>query len=64
MKPLALIVDDDPSIREALGDRLDSLGHHFHTADSQKEARERLDDSAYAYILLDLELPVRLGRRP
>lgn len=64
MKPLALIVEDDPAIREALADRLESLGHDQQAACSQNEARERLSRCTYSYILLDLELPVRYGRPP
>ncbi|MBP7948879.1 MAG: response regulator [Verrucomicrobiales bacterium] len=64
MKPLALIIEDDPAIREALADRLDSLGHDHHSVGSQNEARERLSRCSYDYILLDLELPVRYGRPP
>lgn len=62
MKPLALVIEDDPAIREALGDRLDSLGHDHHSVGSQSEARERLGRCTYDYVLLDLELPVRFGR--
>jgi DNA-binding response OmpR family regulator len=64
MKPLALVIEDDPAIREALGDRLDSLGHDHHCVGCLNEARERLGRCSYTYILLDLELPVRFGRPP
>lgn len=64
MKPIALIIEDDPEIREALADRLESLGHDYHPASSQGEARERLSRCTYDYILLDLELPIRIGRPP
>lgn len=62
MKPIALIVDDDPSIRAALADRLESFGHDCDTAGSQGEARERIENRIYSYVLLDMELPVRFGR--
>jgi len=64
MKPLALVIEDDPAIREALGDRLDSLGHDHQCVGCLNEARERLARCTYSYILLDLELPVRFGRPP
>lgn len=64
MKPIALIIEDDPDIREALADRLESLGHDFHPAGSQSEARERLKRCTYDYVLLDLEVPTRIGRPP
>ena len=64
MKPLALIIEDDPAIRESLADRLESLGHDCHAAGNQNEAGERIERCTYGYILLDLELPVRFGRPP
>jgi DNA-binding response OmpR family regulator len=64
MKPLALIIEDDPAIREALADRLESLGHDRQAVGAQNEAVERIERCAYSYILLDLELPVRFGRPP
>lgn len=64
MKPLALVIEDDPAIRDALADRLESLGHDYQCVGSQNEARERLSRCSYSYILLDLELPVRFGRPP
>lgn len=64
MKPLALIIEDDTEIREAIADRLESLGHDYHPVGCQVEARERLSRCTYHYILLDLELPTRFGRPP
>lgn len=64
MKPLALIIEDDPAIRESLADRLESLGHDCQVVGAQNEACERIERCSYGYILLDLELPVRFGRPP
>jgi CheY-like chemotaxis protein len=64
MKPLALIIEDDPAIRESLADRLESLGHDCQAVGAQNEAGERIERCAYSYVLLDLELPVRFGRPP
>jgi DNA-binding response OmpR family regulator len=64
MKPLALIIEDDPAIRESLADRLESLGHDCQAVGAQNEAGERIERCSYGYILLDLELPVRFGRPP
>jgi DNA-binding response OmpR family regulator len=64
MKPLALIIEDDPAIRDSLADRLESLGHDRQAVGAQNEAGERIDHCTYSYILLDLELPVRFGRPP
>lgn len=64
MKPLALIIEDDPAIRESLADRLESLGHDCQAVGAQNEAAERIVRCSFSYILLDLELPVRFGRPP
>lgn len=64
MKPIALIIEDDPDIRAALADRLESMGHDFHAVGSQQEARERFKRCTYDYVLLDLEVPTRIGRPP
>ena len=62
MKTIGLIIDDDDAIRETLEDRLDSMGFDFHSSGSQVEAAERLKKTKYDFILLDLELPNRLGK--
>lgn len=59
MKCRALIVDDDDSIRESVGDIVMSLGHEFECAGSQNAARRLLEDREFSYVLLDLEIPVR-----
>lgn len=59
MKCRALIVDDDDSIRESVGDIVTSLGHEFECAGSQNAARRLLEDREFSYVLLDLEIPVR-----
>lgn len=64
MKPLALIIEDDPSIRASLADRLESFGHDSEAVGSQNEAKERIERRMFTYILLDLELPIRFGRPP
>ncbi len=55
----ALIVDDDDTIRESVGDIVTSLGHEFECAGSQSAARRLLQDREFTYVLLDLEIPVR-----
>lgn len=62
MKPRALVIEDDPDIREAVSDILDSLNHDHDYADSVESAREHLGREEYTYILLDLEIPV-IARR-
>ena len=58
----ALVVDDDPEIREDVQDRLESLGHTCDMAGSQEAANTLLPKNRYAYVLLDLEIPVKYGR--
>ncbi|MGE0443562.1 MAG: response regulator, partial [Gemmatimonadales bacterium] len=60
----ALVIDDDPHIIEDLKDRLESMGHTCDTAGCQTTARERLEAGTYSYVLLDLQIPVRYGRKP
>lgn len=59
MKRRALIVDDDATIRESVGDIVASLGHEFECAGSQNAARRLLEGGEFSYVLLDLEIPVR-----
>lgn len=63
MQPHALVIDDDPEILEDVKDRLESLGHTCDTAGCQTTARECLRAGTYSYILLDLQIPVRYGRK-
>jgi len=55
----ALIVDDDVTIRESVGDIVASMGHDFECAGSQGAARALLSQREFDYVLLDLEIPVR-----
>lgn len=59
----ALVVDDNLEILEDVKDRLDSLGHTCDCASTQDNARALLDRNTYSYILLDLEIPVKYGRK-
>lgn len=59
MKIRALIVDDDETIREAVGDIVALLGHEYECAGCQNTARELLSAKEFSYVLLDLEVPVR-----
>ena len=64
MKPHALVIDDDPEIREHLKERLESFGHECTAVGSQADAEEMFEQHTFAYILLDLEIPIRYGRVP
>ncbi|MFW6062065.1 MAG: response regulator, partial [Planctomycetota bacterium] len=60
----ALVVEDSEDILEDVCDRLESLGHTCDCAFSQEQARECLQrPDGYSYVLLDLEIPVKYGRR-
>ena len=60
----ALIIDDNPGVREALEDRVESMGHTFDSVGCQDDALLQLKEHGYDYILLDLELPTRFGKTP
>jgi len=52
-----LIVDDEPDIREMIGEILRDEGHETAMAGNAAEARERLRESAPDLILLDVWMP-------
>ena len=59
----ALVVDDNPSIVEDVKDRLESLGHTCDCVHCMDCGRKRLTAGSYSYVLLDLEIPVKYGRK-
>lgn len=59
----ALAIDDDPAILEDVKDRLECLGHTCDGVTCMTCAREHLATNTYSYILLDLQIPVRYGRK-
>jgi CheY-like chemotaxis protein len=62
MKPLVLIVEDDPEIRFALGDLLESSGYSVATAQHGREALDHLRGGLRpSAILLDIMMPVMNG---
>ena len=52
-----LLVEDEPSIRLALEDRLLASGHEVETADTGNSAFAKATDGGYDLIILDLILP-------
>lgn len=61
----ALIVTIDDVVMGTIEDTLDSLGHSFDRAHSQREAIKFAAANQYAYILIDIEMPAnRKGARP
>jgi DNA-binding NtrC family response regulator len=56
-----LVVDDDPLIQEALGDRLESLGYNVSRAGDGKQALEFIDRQDPQMVFLDIEMPGMKG---
>ena len=55
---MALIVEDDLKMAEAVGDLLKSLGHgHIHAA-TQEEGLELMEQGGFCFALLDLQIKV------
>ncbi|HET7755085.1 MAG TPA: response regulator [Anaeromyxobacteraceae bacterium] len=62
MKPLVLIVEDDPEIRLVLADILETCGYAVSQAQHGREALDKLEAGLRpAAILLDLMMPVMNG---
>ena len=58
---MILVVDDDPYIQEALGDRLESLGYRVARASDGKQALELIDHQEPQMVFLDIEMPGMKG---
>ena len=58
---MILVVDDDPYIQEALGDRLESLGYRVARASDGKHALELIDHQDPQMVFLDIEMPGMKG---
>ena len=56
-KPLALIVDDEPDIRELLELTLDRMGIQTYLAENIKTAKALLEDKVFDLCLTDMKLP-------
>jgi two-component system response regulator PilR (NtrC family) len=56
-RPLALIVDDEPDIRELITLTLERMGIDCHTAADLTHAREQLGGHSYDFCLTDMRLP-------
>jgi two-component system response regulator PilR (NtrC family) len=55
--PKALIVDDEPDIRELVNMTLSRMGIECHTAGNLREARTRLAREEYAFCISDMNMP-------
>jgi DNA-binding NtrC family response regulator len=56
-----LVVDDDPYIQAALGDRLESLGYQVIRASDGKQALECIEHQDPQMVFLDIEMPGMKG---
>ncbi len=61
MRPVILVVDDEPAIRVALERLLDGRGYDVESAASGQQAIEHLDRSAFDLVITDLTLKPLTG---
>jgi CheY-like chemotaxis protein len=61
VRPLVLVVDDDPDILDAICDILEGEGYRVARARHGAEALERVEEERPSLILLDLMMPVMDG---
>ncbi|HZP41666.1 MAG TPA: response regulator, partial [Candidatus Binatia bacterium] len=57
MKGRLLVVDDEPSICDALRATLESAGHAVHTSENAIQAMAELERQQFDVVLADLSLP-------
>ncbi len=61
MNASILVVDDEPTMQEALGGFLQAEGYRVATAGSGSEALTRIDENAFDVIVADIRLPGASG---
>ncbi len=61
IRPLVLVVDDDPDILDAICDILEGEGYRVSRARHGLEALDRVEEELPSIILLDLMMPVMDG---
>jgi DNA-binding NtrC family response regulator len=52
-----LVVDDEPGMVSSLQDLLEDYGHIVETADSGYEALDRIKETSYSFVLMDVRMP-------
>lgn len=57
-----LVVDDEPGIRKVVRDALERAGHEVETAGDGEEAARLLEESGFALVITDLNMPRMDGR--
>jgi len=60
IKPI-LVVDDEPIVRESIGDWLKDAGYQVVTAKTGEEALELIEKQDFGVIILDVRLPGKTG---
>lgn len=60
-RPIVYVVDDDPSIRQALGNLLDSVGLEVRAFGSTREFADTPKSDAPACLVLDIRMPGQSG---
>ena len=61
---VALVVEDDLPVAEALGEVARSLGHEAILVATLSEACTELERGGFCYVLLDMQIPPELGTKP
>lgn len=56
-----LLIDDDPGIRESLGEALEDFGHHVTCAASAEEGLDLCEDSPFPLVITDMRMPGKSG---
>lgn len=56
-----LIVDDEPIVRESIGDWLKDAGYQVATAESGEEALELIEKQDFSVMVLDIRMPGKTG---
>ncbi len=59
---IALVVEDDPQMMEAITDTLFTLGHDHELATNLQDARELIQRRDFDYGLFDLQIPAKPDR--
>jgi two-component system, OmpR family, KDP operon response regulator KdpE len=57
-----LVVDDEPGIRKVVRDALERAGHEVETAVDGEEAARLLEETGFALVITDLNMPKMDGR--
>ena len=59
--PTVLLVEDDPNVREILGEALAGAGYELESVGTYQEAAQALHDHAHDVVVADIHLPGGMG---